>query len=94
MEMHEKEMLGQDPFGQEAKYIAGLYRRGLVNVKPWVTEKGKYYMGFFLTDAGKEYLEKSQNRVWVFPYLVINKKARLKKDWPLLTYEKHLRQTY
>lgn len=57
MEIHEREILGQEPFGQEAKYIAGLYRRGLVNVKPYITGKGKYYMGFFLTDDGKEYLK-------------------------------------
>jgi hypothetical protein len=58
MEIHERQSMGVDPFGQEVKYIAGLFRRGLVDVKPWTTEKGKYYMGFFLTDAGKEYLEK------------------------------------
>ena len=63
MDMHEREILGQEPFGQEAKYIAGLYRRGMVNVKPCTTPKGKHYMGFFLTDTGKEYLEKTQKTV-------------------------------
>ena len=56
-QIYERERSGEDPFGHELKYISGLYRRGLIDVRLWGTEKRKYYMAFFLTDAGKKTLE-------------------------------------
>lgn len=58
MEIHEREILGQDLCGQETRNIAGLFRRGLIDMKLCPTKGGKPFMGFFITEAGKAYLEK------------------------------------
>lgn len=63
MEIHEREILGQDLCGQETKYIAGLYRRGLIALKLCTNKSGKPYMGFCVTDAGREFLDRNINTV-------------------------------
>lgn len=57
MEIHERELLGHDLCGQEARHIAGLYRRRLIDMKLCTTKEGKPYMGFYTTITGKEYLQ-------------------------------------
>ena len=58
-EIYRREILQQDLCGQETRYIAGLYRRGLIDMRVCNSKSGKPYMGFFATPAGKEYLEKN-----------------------------------
>ena len=57
MEIHEREILGMDLCGQEIKHIAGLYKRGMIDMKQCISKDGKSYMGFFITETGKNYLE-------------------------------------
>jgi hypothetical protein len=59
MEIHEREIMGQDLCGQEARNIAGLFKRGLINMKHCISRLGKPYMGFYVTESGKQYLQKS-----------------------------------
>ena len=58
MEIHERELLGQEMSCTEVKHIKGLYLRGLIRMKLFKNKKGKYYMGFYVTDAGRAYLER------------------------------------
>jgi hypothetical protein len=57
MEIHEREILGQDLCGQETRHIAGLYRRGMIDMKLCTYKDGKPYMGFIVTNTGREYLQ-------------------------------------
>lgn len=61
MEIHEREILGQDLCGQETRHIAGLYRRGMIDMKLCTNKDGKPYMGFFATNTGREYLQTNSN---------------------------------
>jgi len=63
MEIHEREIMGQDLCGQETRNIAGLFKRGLINMKQCLSRIGKPYMGFYVTEAGKEYLQKNIRKV-------------------------------
>lgn len=58
MEIHEREIMNQELCDQQTKHIKGLFERKLINTKNCVTKTGKPYMGFYVTDAGKEYLSK------------------------------------
>lgn len=59
MEIHEREIMKQDLCGQETRNIAGLFKRGFINMKHCISNLGKPYMGFYVTEAGKEYLQRS-----------------------------------
>lgn len=58
MEMHEREIMGQELCGQETRHIAGLFKRGMIDIKHCTTKDGKPYIGFCVTQLGKMYLEK------------------------------------
>ena len=58
MEIHEREVMGQDLCDQQTKHIKGLFERKLINTRNSYTKAGKPYVGFYVTEAGKEFLSK------------------------------------
>ena len=59
MEIHEREMLGQDLCDHGVGHIAGLYKRGMIGMRHCIRSSDqKTYMGFFATENGKKFLER------------------------------------
>ena len=59
MDCHEKELMKQEPCDVGTTlYAGGLLARGLLEVKPYITIKGKKIMAMYVTDFGREYLSK------------------------------------
>ena len=59
MDCHEKELMQQEPCDVGSTHHAGgLLARGLLEVKRYITPKGKQIMALFVTDLGREYLSK------------------------------------
>jgi hypothetical protein len=58
MEIHEREVMGQELCDQQTRHIKGLFERKLINTRSCITKAGKPYMGFYVTEAGKEFLSK------------------------------------
>ena len=57
MEIHEREILGQDLCDQTTKNVRGLYSRRLIDTCNCKSKEGKPYVGFYITEAGKQYLQ-------------------------------------
>jgi hypothetical protein len=62
MEIHERELLGQDLCDQRTRHVKGLVERKLIATRLCSTKAGKSYLGFYVTDAGKEYLSKQNSK--------------------------------
>jgi hypothetical protein len=62
MEIHERELMGQALCDQQTRHVKGLFERKLINTKPCVNKAGKNYVGFYITDLGKEYLAKHNSK--------------------------------
>ena len=57
MDCHEKELMKQEPCDVGTTlYAGGLLARGLLEVKPYLTPKGKRIMALYVTELGREYL--------------------------------------
>ena len=57
MDCHEREMLGQEPCDTfNAKSTKGLYERGLLASKFYMSKTGRLKTVFYVTTAGKAYL--------------------------------------
>ena len=57
MEFHERELLNLEPYDVAlAPSAKSLISRELVIVKPYVTAKGKSFLGVYVTDLGRKYL--------------------------------------
>ena len=58
MEIHEREAMGLELCDQQTKHIKGLFERKLIDTRNCFTKAGKPYVGFYVTEAGKEFLSK------------------------------------
>ena len=59
MDCHERELMHKEPCDiGTANHAEGLLRRRLLEAKQFITERGKQVMGLFVTDLGREYLNK------------------------------------
>ena len=63
MEIHEREIMGQELCDQGTRHVKGLVERKLIDTKLCSTKTGKSYLGFYVTDAGKEYLAKQLSKL-------------------------------
>jgi putative methionine-R-sulfoxide reductase with GAF domain len=63
MEIHERELMGQELCDQQTRHIKGLFERKLISTRLCTTKAGKNYVGFYVTDAGKEYLAKHNSKI-------------------------------
>lgn len=63
MEIHEREILGQDLCGQETKNIAGLFKRGFINMKNCVSKLANLIWVFMLQKQAKNTCKNSVNKL-------------------------------
>ena len=57
MDCHERELMNLEPYDVGSLYFAtGLLHRGMLGTRPYVTKSGKKIIAFYVTNAGKTYL--------------------------------------
>ena len=61
MDCHERELMDQTPPDACSQTAAGLIRRKLVTVAPYINEKGKTIMSIYISYHGKRFLNGDNN---------------------------------
>ncbi len=62
MECHERELMNLSPFEATKTGVKGLIDRQFISTEYFRDETGKRYLGVFITENGRKYLEESTEK--------------------------------
>ncbi len=61
-ECYMREIRHEAPCDHYTKGTKGLYVRGLICTRPYTLDSGKNYLGFYITEEGKDFLRQISSR--------------------------------